>query len=84
MMGLTSSRLTWNCHIMRRTAKFATKLAERSLGGEVCALSDMIDHTSLSRDFYAPPEGLGLDMVGLEDCESLSAYLKTTKTIAEM
>ena len=43
----------------------------------------MVDHAYLLRDFYAPFEGSGPGKVGLEDCESLPAYLKTKESIAE-
>ena len=38
---------------------------------------------ALIRDCYAPFEGLSPEMIGLEDCDSLSTHLKTWKPITE-
>ena len=53
------------------------------LGGEVCALSEMAEHMSLPKDFFAPSDVLGPGMVGLRNCGSPSAHLETQKAIAE-
>ena len=69
--GLMSSILTGPCHIPQRTSKITRKLAKCSLGGEVHALSDMVDHMSLQGDLYGPFEGPNAGMAESEDCESL-------------
>ena len=53
------------------------------LGGEVCAVGEMVGHMSLLRDLHGPFGGLNLGKVELEDCESLFTHLQTKKTIAE-
>ena len=54
-----------------------------SMGGEVYALSKMVDHVLLLEDPYGPVNGMNPGVVRLEDCESLSTQLKTKKTVAE-
>ena len=44
--------------------------ARGSFGGEFYALGEMVAHMALIRDMYAPFEGVTLEMVGMEDCES--------------
>ena len=58
-------------------------VGKSGLCGEVCALSEMVEHMSLLRDFFAPSDGLGPGMVGLKNCESPFIHLKTQETIAE-
>ena len=58
-------------------------MVKSSLGGEVYALSEMVDHTMSLKDCYGPLVGLGPGMVGLEACESPFTYLKTKKMVAE-
>ena len=65
------------------TSKFTRKLVTGSLGGEVYALSDLVDHVSLLRDCYEPFGGLNPGKVGLEGCDNISTHLKTKKMIAE-
>ena len=50
-----------------------------SLGGDVYALSEMVDHMSSLRNYYGPFDGMGPEMAGLEDCERLFTHSKTTK-----
>ena len=60
-----------------------------SLGGEVCAFSLMVGHTSAQRKFHEPyTSHAGLlwkqpGMSGLEDCESRFAHLGDKGAIAE-
>ena len=68
IIGLTSSSLSGPCHAPRRTSKFTRKLVKRSLGGEVFAFGEMVDHMALIRESYAPFVGLTPGMAGLEDC----------------
>ena len=54
-----------------------------SLGGEVYAVGEMVDHMTLLKDFRGPSEGVNPDLSGLEGCEGLCTNLKTKKMIAE-
>ena len=83
VFGLTPSSLNGPCDIPQWTAAFTGKLAGGSLGGEVYARSEMVDHMSLIRDFYEQFGGLPPGMIGLEDCASLFTHLHTEKTAAE-
>ena len=56
---------------------------KRSLGGEVYAVSEMIDHRSLLREFREHFFGLAPGMVGLGGCESSITHLKNEKTLTE-
>ena len=47
------------------------------------AFSEMVDHMSLIREFYAPFVDISPGMVGLEDCESLFNHLRNKKMITE-
>ena len=62
---------------------FPRKLVKSSLDGGVYARSETADHTSPSRDFYAPLESLVPGMGGWGDYESLFAYLGGEKMIPE-
>ena len=83
VIGLTSSTPTGPCHVLRWTSKFTLRLATSSLDGEVYALSEIVGHMSLLREFYGPFGGLGPGMMGLEDCESPFNRPKAKKMIAE-
>ena len=83
IIGLMSSSLSGPCHVLQWTSKFTRKLVKSSLGGEVYAFSEMVDHMALIREFYTPFVGLSPGMVGLEDCESLFSHLRTKKMITE-
>ena len=83
VVGLMSSSLSGPCHILQWTSKITRKLVKSSLGGEVYAFSEMIDHMALIRDFFAPFVGLSPGMVGMEDRESLFSHLRNKKTITE-
>ena len=54
-----------------------------SLGGEVYAPSEMVDHMLSLKDFFGPFEGMNPGAVGLEGCESLVTHHNTGKLIAE-
>ena len=58
------------------TSKFTRGLAKSSLGGDVCAFSEMLDHMSMLREFFGHFKNLYSGMAGLEDCESLFTHLK--------
>ena len=49
------------------------------MGGEVYALSEMVDHMLLLLDFREPFEGANPGAVGLEDCASSRTRLRTKK-----
>ena len=83
VVGLTSSTLRGPCHIIQWTSKFTRKMAKSSLGGEVYAFSEMLDHMALLKEFYAPFVDASPDLLGFVDCESLFSHLKKKKTIAE-
>ena len=54
-----------------------------SLGGKVYALSEMVDHMLVLRDFYGPFEGVDPGVAGLGGCGSPFPHPKTQKMIAE-
>ena len=83
LIGITSSPLTGPCHVLQWTSKFTRKLVKSSLGGEVYASSEMIDHMALLREFYAPFSHISPGLVGMEDCESLFTHLEKKKTVTE-
>ena len=78
-----SSALSGPCHIIQRTSKFTRKLVTSSLGGEVFAFSEMLDHMSMLPECFGRFAIRYPGMVGLEGRESLFAYLKKKKLIAE-
>ena len=65
---MTSASLTGPRRILQRPSKFTRELVRSSLGGEVHALSEMVDQMAPKRDFYEPFQVLVRGMVGLEDC----------------
>ena len=67
VIGLMSPNLRGPCHIIHWTSKFTRKLVVSSLGGQVYALSEMLDHVSMLREFYGHLADLYPGMVGLED-----------------
>ena len=83
LIGVMSANLCGACHIIQWTSKFTRKLVKSSLGGEVYAFSEMLDHMSMLREFYGHFAGMSLGLVGLEDCESLFTHLKNSKMITE-
>ena len=83
LIGVMSPNLCGPCHIIQWASKFARKLVKSSLGGEVYAFSEMLDHMSMLREFFGHFSGLSPGLVGLEDCESLFAELKKSKMITE-
>ena len=52
VIGLTSSNSCGPRHLIQWTPRFARKLVESSLGGEVYAFGEMLDHMSMLREFY--------------------------------
>ena len=48
-----------------------------SLGGEVCALSEMVDRMALMKGFRGSVAGLSPGMIGLEFCESMFNHVQT-------
>ena len=58
-------------------------MAKISLGGEVFALSGMVDHMLLSKDCHGLFEDMTPGVAGLEDCGGLFTHLQTKKMIAE-
>ena len=83
LIGLMSSALSGPCHVIQWTSKFTRKLVKSSLGGEVYAFSEMLDHMTLLRGFYEPFAKASPGMVGMVDCESLFTHLKNRKMITE-
>merc|ERR1712215_449403 len=81
--GIHLSSLSGPCHILQWTSKFTRKLVKSSLGGEVYAFSEMLDHMSMLREFYGNFAGSKPGMIGLEDCESLFTHLRKSKSITE-
>ena len=65
--------------MLQWASKFTREPVESSLGGEVYAFSEMIDHKALLREFYAPFSRISPGKVGMEDCESLFTHLKNRK-----
>ena len=78
-----SSSLTGPCHVLQWASKFTRKLVKSSLGGEVYAFSEMIDHMALLREFCVPFSHISSGLVGMEDCESLFTHLKNKKMVTE-
>ena len=83
IVGVMSSNLCGPCHIIQRASKFTRKSVQSSLGGDVYAIGEMLDHLSMLREFYGHFTGLYPGLAGLEDCESLFTHLKKNKMIAE-
>ena len=49
----------------------------------MCPLGEMIDHMSLSREFYAPFANLSPGMIGLGGSDGLFTHVRRKKTISE-
>ena len=64
-------------------SQFTRKLVEGSLGGEVYAFSEMLDHVSMLREVNGHFAYVYPGMPGLEDCASLFTHLKKGKMITE-
>ena len=56
---------------------------KNSVGGEVYAFSEMVDHTHPLRGFYDPFAGVSPGTCGLEDCERLLTHLGEKRVVAE-
>ena len=76
VIGLMSSNLCGPCHIIHWSSKFTQKLVKSNLGGEVYALSKILDHMSMLPEFCGHSAHLRPGMAGLQDCESLFTHLK--------
>ena len=83
VVGLTSSSLKGPRRVFQRTSKCPREKVKSSIGIEVYALSEMVDHMPLSKDFCGPFWGMGPGLGALEDCGSLFSHFKTKKMIAE-
>ena len=83
LIGIMSSSLSGPCHVLQWTSKFTRKLVKSSLGGEVYAFSELIDHMALPREFYAPFSRMSPGVAGMEDCESLFTHMKNKKMVTE-
>ena len=73
VIGPMSSTLNGPRHILQWASKFTRKLAKSSQGREVYALSEMVGHKSLLREFFGPFVETSPCLVGLEDYEGLLA-----------
>ena len=58
-------------------------LVKSSLGAEVYALSDMVDHMSTLRDFYEHFMDVSPGIVGPEDCRSCFTRCENATTVTE-
>ena len=81
--GLMSANLCGPRRIIPWASQSTRKLVESSLGGEVYAFSEMLDHESMLREVYGHSVDVYPGMAGLEDCESPFAHLKKEKMITE-
>ena len=52
----------------RRTSEFAGEIVKSSVGGEVYAISEVVDQTLLLADCFGPFEGMNPGEVRSEDC----------------
>ena len=84
VIGMTSATLNVPCHTAQWTPKFSGKLVRGSLGGEVCAFSEMSGLLPLPREYYEPLAGASPGMISFEYCESLLARPKNRKAVAEL
>ena len=82
-IGLISSTVSGPRHILQRMSKLTRVLVTSSLGGEVSALTGMVVHMLLLKEFYGPPAALDPDMAGVEACEILFTPMKNKKMIAK-
>ena len=73
-IGLTLSTLNRPCHVLQWASKSTSALVKSDLGGEVYALSEMVGHMSLKREFRKPPQQPGEqeDHRGNVDCPPFS------------
>ena len=83
VIGLMSPTIWGPRHIVQWAANFNRKLAKCDLGGEVCELSEMLEHMSMPREFFTHFRGLSPCMAGPEDFESLRTHLKNKTIFAE-
>ena len=69
--------------LLQWSSKFTRILAKTSVGGDVYASSELMDHVALLRELYASFADLSPGLVGLEVRESLFAYVDTARVITE-
>ena len=74
-----SSPLPGPCRILEWTSKFTCNIVESSLGGEACAISEMMGHVALLRELYSPFVVISPGVVGMEGCESFSTRLENDR-----
>ena len=75
VIGPMTSSLPGPCRILQWAAKFIRESADSGRGGKVYALSELVEHMSLSRELFEP-------LVGYVDCESPIAHLWSKHAIA--
>ena len=64
----------WSVPYFAAGAQGRQEAGESSLGGKVCALSEMVAHVLLLNVFSEACGGVNPGMAGSEDCESLIAH----------
>ena len=84
VIGLMSPCLSGPSRVSSWTSKFTRKLVRSCLDGEVYAPSEMVGHMVLLRGFYSPLANLPPGTLGMGDCESLFARLKTEKLVRHL
>ena len=68
--------------LVQRSCRYARKLEQSSLGGEVYAASEVMDHVAMLRRSYDPLVGLSPGEAGRGDCESFLTRLKAKRAAA--
>ena len=81
VISLITCTLSDPCLIPGWTLTFTRTLVGNSLGAEVYASSEVIDHVALLRENYAPFLNMSPGMIGLGSCESPPTHLRHTETI---
>ena len=70
-------------HVLQWTSKFTREPVNRGLGGEVYALSEMVDPVASIRDFYESSAGLSPGVLGLGGCKGPLTCSQTKVAITE-
>ena len=83
IVGPMSPNLSGPCHLAYWASKITRKLVKSSVGGEVYAVSEMLDHMFMLREYYGHFTDLLPGMVGLEKRESLFTHLEKNELITE-
>ena len=81
VIGFMYPTLNGPRRILQWVAKFARQLAASSLGDEVYAFCEMVDHMSLLREFKGRLANFSPGMLGPDDCECLPKNLKRKNAI---